>query len=181
MDKKKQNSEAYLKSVFNKKTGFSTPNNYFEEVDNSFTTFLSEEKLPKNTAFKAPNNYFEGLEEAILLKVTSTEKEVKVISLKDRLLKIIPIAAAASVVLFLSLNSFLFQKTEEISFDSIAINDVEYWFNDAATTINTEDITTILTDEDLVDDNFSLAVINDDSLEDYFNSIDNSSLLEDLN
>jgi hypothetical protein len=173
------NSENYINNKVGQKTGFSAPSNYFDTLEDVIASKISEENLPKETAFKTPENYFSNLEDSILAQVTSKEKEVKVISFKDRILKFIPIAAAASVVLFISLNSFVFNADEEMTLDALSDNDIEYWLD--ANTLNTNDIAAILEDDILEENEFSLTDIKDESIEDYINSIDNTSLLNELN
>jgi hypothetical protein len=208
MENKIKNSEEYLNSILGKKSGFSIPKNYFNTtedaieaklvgekftkekgftipenyfntIENSFETKLSEEKFTKEKGFTIPDSYFKELENDILAKVSPTKKETKVISFKERILKFIPIAAAASVILFIGLNSFVFNKTEELTLDSLSDVDIEYWLD--SNTIDTLDITIALEDDILEDDDFYFATLEDENIEDYINSIDNTSIFEELN
>ena len=179
MEEKTKNSEAYLNSILGKENGFSTPKNYFNSIEENIELKLSEDNLKKENGFKIPDSYFTDLEDTILAKVTSTEKETKVISFKERILKMIPIAAAASIILFIGLNSFIFNKTEELTLDSLSDNDMEYWLDSNALTTN--DIVMVLNDDLLAENDFSFATIEDENIEDYINSIDNTSILNELN
>jgi hypothetical protein len=207
MENKIKNSEEYLNSILGKKSGFSIPKNYFNTTEDAieaklveekftkekgftipenyfspikdgFETKLSEEKFTKEKGFTIPDAYFKELENDILAKVTKT-KETKVISFKERVLKFIPIAAAASVILFIGLNSFVFNKTEELTLDSLSDVDIEYWLE--SNTLNTNDVTVILQEDLLEDDDFYFATLEDENIEDYINSIDNTSIFEELN
>lgn len=178
MEQKIKNSEAYLNSVLGKESGFSIPENYFNSVEKNIELKFSEEKLVKETGFKMPDSYFTNLEDSILAKVSSEEKETKIISFKERVLKLIPLAAAASVILFIGLNSFVFNKTDELTLDSLSDNDIEYWLD--SKTLNTIDIAIVLNDDLLAENDFSFTTLEDENIEDYMNSIDNTSILNEL-
>lgn len=179
MENKIKNSEEYLNSVLGKESGFSIPKNYFSTIEDAIEAKLIEEKFIKEKGFTLPDSYFKELENDILAKVSSTKKETKVISFKERILKFIPIAAAASVILFIGLNSFVFNKTEELTLDSLSDVDIEYWLD--SNTLNTNDVTVILQEDLLEGDDFYFATLEDENIEDYINSIDNVSIFEELN
>ena len=179
MEDKIKNSEEYLNSILGKESGFSLPKNYFSTTEDAIEAKLVEEKFTKEKGFTIPDSYFRELENDILAKVSPTKKETKVISFKERILKFIPIAAAASVILFIGLNSFVFNKTEELTLDSLSDVDFEYWLD--SNTLNTNDVTVILQEDLLDDDDFYFATLEDENIEDYINSIDNTSLFEELN
>lgn len=179
MENEIKNSLDYINKKTGKKTGFSTPSNYFNNLEDVISAKISEESFAKETAFKVPESYFNKLEDSVLAKFSSEEKETKVISFKERILKVIPYVAAASIVLFISLNSFVFNTNEEFTLDNLSDNDIEYWLNDSS--LNTNDIALILEDEIINENEFSFADIKDESIEDYINSIDNASLLNELN
>lgn len=178
MENNIKNSEDYLKTVLKKDTGFSTPENYFSKVEESLTTIIFQEKLPKKSGLQTPENYFDSLENIILDKVIE-KKEVKVISLKERFLKYIPIAAAASIALFLSLNFFNSNNSEIINFDNLAQIEIENWIVDNATELTTEDFATILNTEIMSDDDFAFTDLKNDAIEDYIINTDNTFLLNE--
>ncbi len=103
MENSKNDSKKFLKSVRNKDTDFIAPENYFKDAEDHFSQFLIEDMFPKENGLAAPKNYFEDLEQLIINKVVIT-KEARVLSLRARLLKYIPLATAAFLALFLSLN-----------------------------------------------------------------------------
>lgn len=180
MENEIKHSVAYISTKTGKKPGFSTPSNYFDNLEEDISIKISEENFIKKTSFKVPDTYFSGLEDNILAKVSSEEKkETKVISLKDRVLKIIPFAAAASIALFIGLNSYVFKTENTSNLDILTDDDFEQWLD--VSTIHTDDIIEILP-EDILDVNvFSFALIEDESIEDYISSIDNTSILNELN
>ena len=174
-----KNSEAYLDSVLGKETGFSIPNNYFASTEEKISTKLSEESFTKEPGFTMPDAYFKDLENDILAKVSPTKEETKVISLKEKFFKIIPIAAAASVILFIGLNSFVFNNDKELNLDSLSDDDIEFWLD--SNTLNNNDIAAVLEDDILDESDFYFSSLEDKNIEDYINSIDNSSFLNEIN
>ena len=181
MDDNIKNSEAYLNSFLEKENGFSVSKNYFETFEDAIEVKLLEDNFPKEQAFTPPHSYFKELENNILtkIKVSSIKKETKVISFKERVLKIIPVSVAASLILFIGLNSFVFNTDKKLTLDSLSETDIEYWLDDNV--LNSNDIAAVLEEDILEENDFSYTVLQDDSIEDYINSIDNSYLLNELN
>jgi len=179
MENELKNSVEYINNKVGKKTGFSAPTNYFDTLEDSILTKLAEENFGNKSAFKVPENYFDDLENNILQRISSEEKETKVISFKERIFKLIPIAAAASIILFIGLNAFVFNTIDELTLDSLSNNDIEYWLD--TNTIHSTDISTVYEDDILEENEFLFTEIKDESIEDYINSIDNTSLLNELN
>ena len=174
-----KNSETYLNSTLGKESGFSIPKNYFTTIENAIEAKLTEEQFIEKEGFTIPNSYFKELENKILTKVLCTKKETKVISLKERVLKFIPISAAAAVILFIGLNSFMFNTTEELTLDSLSEIDIEYWLD--SNTLNTHEIAIALEDVVLDENDFYFTSLEDKNIEDYINTIDNtSSIFEEL-
>ena len=173
-----KNSENYISKKTGKDTGFSTPTDYFTTLEDALFTKLAEENLSKENGFKVPENYFNNLENQILEKVTAPIKETKIISFKDKVLKIIPFAAAASLLLFIGLNSFVFNTDEELTIDSLSDADLDYWLD--SNTLNTNDIAFVLEDDILEVGDFYFSTIKDETIEDYINSIDNTALINEF-
>lgn len=178
MDKELKNSIEYISKKVGTKTGFTTPSNYLNNLEDAILVKLSEEKLSKVAGFETPKNYFNNLEDTILAKVSSPKKETKIVTLKSRVLKIIPFAAAASVLLFIGLNSFVFNSTDEFTINNLSENDLEYWIS--SNIINTNDVTEILQDEILDESDFSLITIKDEVIEDYIYTTDDIDLLNEI-
>ena len=179
MENEIKHSINFINKTVNKNTSFSTPDNYFDELDKEIYHKIINEKLPKNTGFNIPDAYFDSMEDSILTKAIPKEKETKVISFKKRILKTIPLVAAACVILFLGLNLFNFNSNKEINLDAISNIDIEYWLE--LNSLNNNNITLILEDEILRENDFSMINIKDKDLEDYMISIDNNLLFEGIN
>jgi predicted DNA-binding protein len=177
MDKELKNKIDFINQKTGKKTGFSIPENYFEEMEDNFFSSIATESLPKDDAFKTPSNYFETVENDILSKLNiETDKEVKVISLYKRVLNFIPIAAAASVLLFIGLNYFNTSKT--YTFDDITEADIASWYENGYGNTNNDELAMVLDSSDFEED--ILPSIEDDNLEDYLNTVDDSILLNEI-
>lgn len=179
MNKELKNSENYIISKVGKNNPFSVPKGYLNNVESNIFSKINEDSLPVSSGFGTPKNYFKELEDSILEKVSSTKKETKVITLKDRILKVVPFAAAASIILFIGLNTFVFNQNNEISIDNLTESDIEYWLNNSD--IHDSDVALVLDDDILEENGFSLTNLKDENIEEYINSIDNSSLLNEIN
>jgi hypothetical protein len=179
MDKEVKKSINYIRSKTDKNTGFCTPQNYFNNLEDVINVKLYEEKFPVKNGFKAPDTYFNNIEDRFLSTILVSKKETKVIYFKDKILKMIPYAAAASIVLFISLNSFVFTTDEELTINSLTDTEIEYWLD--SNTLNTNDISIVLEDELLKENDFYFTTIKDETIEDYINSIDSTTLLNEIN
>lgn len=177
MENNLKNSEDYLRKILQKDTGFSTPKKYFSKVEETLSSIIFEEKLPKKNGLQTPENYFNNLEDTILDKVIT--KKVKVVSLKNRLLKYIPIATAASIALFLSINFINGSNSKSINFDNLAQVDIENWIIDNATELTTEDFETILNTESINEEDFAFTDLKNDAIEDYIIDTDHTFLLNE--
>jgi hypothetical protein len=167
MEQKINKSEAFLKLVLPKSTGFSAPKNYFSSAEERFSSFLLEEELPKENGFTIPENYFEEVESSIVKKI-GLKKEVKVIPLKDKFLKYIPFAAAAaSIVLFLSIHYLHPSNAKEINFDTLGYIDIENWIVENSNELSNQDFATLLNSEISNENDFALADIQNDEIEEY--------------
>ena len=114
------NKHIDLESLNYKNTGFSIPQNYFESIEPKVIAKLNND---------VPVDYFDNLEDKVFAKLVienHIKKPVKVISLRTRIVKrFIPLAAAASIVLFISIS--LFSKQETLTFDNLEISSISTW------------------------------------------------------
>lgn len=177
MDKELQHKIDFINQKAGKKTGFSTPESYFDTFDENVNSLIASRKFSKQNAFKTPSNYFDSVESNILTKLKLEEnKKVKVIPLYQKVLKFMPVAAAAAILLFIGLNYF---NTQNLSaFDKITQADISSWYENGYGDTNNSELAIVLDTADFEED--ILPSINDTNLEDYINTIDDSSLLNDL-
>ena len=178
MRKSNQNNKNLIEGISND-TGFNTPLNYFDDLEDTIISKIREEHIPDEVSFLAPNDYFSTFDEELLSKIEFPQKDVKVISLKSRFLKIIPTAAAACMLLFIGLNYF--STNEKISFETISNEELELWFNESNLendAINLlEFVDTDLNNNNTIEEDTS---INDDDILEYLNTINNSTLLTEI-
>ena len=178
MEQEINKSEAFLKSVLQNSTGFSVPKDYFDTAEDRFSSFLIEKELPEETGFFVPENYFQTVEKSILKK-TGFKKEVKVISLKSKFLKYIPVAAVASIALFLSINYFTSSNDSEINFDLLERTDIENWIVENSNELSDKDFITLLHNEISNENDFALTDLQNDAIEEYMINTEENSLLND--
>lgn len=181
MDKELKHTIDFINQKTGKKTGFSVPKNYFKEIDNVLLSSITVENIPKEQGFKTPTNYFDTVENDILKQITiKTSKEIKkgkIVSLYKKIVRFIPLTAAASVLLFVSLYYLNTSKTD--IFDDITTTDINLWYEDGYGVTNNEELAIILDASDF-DDTDLLSSINTKSLEDYLNTIDNTMILNEI-
>lgn len=180
MSNNNKNIEDYLSNNFKDENPFSVPENYFESVEDTVLSKIIEEQLPGEITYNVPENYFDIVEDSLFTKLDLQKKNVKVISLKDRLLKIIPAAAAACIIIFVGLNYFSVSNSNNL--DSISNDEIEIWinenYNEYSTSHSIEFVDADFTESsNILEDDSSL---NEDDILEYLNSIDNSSLLTEI-
>jgi hypothetical protein len=173
MKDKLQHSEEYLNKKTGGNPGFSVPSNYFDTVESSFSTKQKENNFVKAKGFEIPDSYFKKLEDNILAKVSTTKKETPVISLKKRF----SIAAAASIILFIGLNSLIFNNSEEDLFDKLSDSEIESWIANNSNLIHDSDFEITYADIDFDEDLVLANSISNDELENYLSDTENLSLI----
>ena len=105
------------------KTGFNTPDNYFDSFEEKLLNKLSIEpeiNLVDETGFKIPEGYFDTFEEELLNKIENPE--TKVISFFNRR-KLYYVAGVAAILI---ISLFIINPTYS---DPITFDDLEYHFN----------------------------------------------------
>lgn len=179
MSRELKNSESFIKSNIKNNHGFSVPNDFFDNLEDTVMANITEQKFNQENAFSVPANYFENFEDELFSKIIPTKKHVKIISLKERLLKIIPTTAAACILLFIGLNYF--NTSESYNFDSISTDELDSWIENYVESSNNSSIE--LVDEDFKNSNIleeEETNLNDEDILEYFNTIDNTSLLTEI-
>ena len=155
-----------------KNTGFKTPDNYFDAVEENIMNAIMQENngsLSKETGFKTPDNYFDAIEEVIIDKI-ETKTTPKVIQLFSRKNLLYVSSIAAAILLLFNLSLF----DKEITWDSLDIQTVENYIIDEG--IDSYELATLLMDEDFSEIEFIEQNITDEALENYL--LDNLDLEE---
>lgn len=144
-------------------TGFKTPNDYFESLEEKiFSKLNTENQLDsiKKTGFKVPDNYFESLNEKIL-DVNLDKKEPKVISLFNKRNLVYISSIAAAILLLFNLSIF----DNKPTFDNLDIETVENFIEDE--NISSYDIAALFSDEQIAEGMIIEYTVNHDNIEEY--------------
>ena len=183
------------------KSGFKVPKDYFGTIENAIFLKLSEDFLEKENPFKTPKNYFSTIEDRVFDQIKPKEREnayaipkgyfdtvednvfkrlqteTKVIDFKTRLIRsFIPIAAAASLILFVTLQLLNNTNDNADLFAQIEISEIENWIDNGDFEIDSYQIAAVYEDTDFEDLELNQQY-NDDNLMDYLNDIDLESLI----
>lgn len=177
MDKDLKNSINYITQKMGKKSGFSVPEKYFDEIENNAITNIFAEQLPKSTNLNVPTNYFSTLEDSILSKIASEEKNTNVISLRSKFFSFVPYVAAASVLLFLGF--YLFNNLNNTNINELDFANIEDWYENGYIDTNDSDLALALEMTDFEEDEITSINFNDDNVENYLNSIDNTTIFNE--
>lgn len=150
-----------------KNSGFKTPENYFEGLEESVMNQLKLEEKIKESGFKAPDNYFKGIEDTIFEKVKPEPKVISIFS-KRNLFYAASIAAVFVLMfsVFINKNGLTFEDLETASIeDYLYIEDID-----------TYELAALLTEDELNSEYFIETELSDDSIEDYL--LENTTIEE---
>jgi len=151
-----------------KNSGFKTPNDYFDNLEDSIMNQINLSEKIEDTGFKTPDNYFESLEDNLLDKVSHKPKVISMFT-KRNLIYASSIAAALVIMLSVYFNR------NEITFDNLETVSIENYLYDEG--FDTYEIASLLTEEELSTDNFVDSQLSDELIENYL--IENTTI-EDL-
>lgn len=155
------------------KTGFKTPDNYFDTFENNLFEQL---QLENKTGFTTPENYFDTLEKNVLNQVTPSKTKVISLITKKQLVYISTVAAAVLFSFFVLKPSDL-QKTtfENIEYtvleDYLTIEDIDLSANELAELYNIDSIDLNSISFSSIDESTILEYLSDEVIsEDYFDN-----------
>lgn len=160
-----------------KNTGFKTPDNYFNTVEDSIMNAIKHENSLKaniESGFKTPDDYFNTVEDAIINKI-DTENKPKVISLFSKRNLIYVSSVAAAILLYFNLSFF----DKDTSLDTLDFQSVENYILDQG--MDSYEIAALLTEDELSNINFEILdnTFNIEFLEDYLlENIEIENILE---
>ncbi|RPD99910.1 hypothetical protein EGM88_01195 [Aureibaculum marinum] len=181
-----------------KKSGFKTPKEYFNTLEDAVFTKLTSNKFPKKsgikvpegyfnsiednvlnkinlknkeTGFKIPDHYLETVEDNVLKNINKKQKDPKVINFTSIFLKkIIPIVAAASLLLFIFIN---YNQSSDVNLNQLASSEIEQWIDNDLITFDTYEITDVFEDIELEDE----PIFEEEELLDYLNGTNIEELI----
>ena len=133
-----------------KKTGFTTPNNYFENFEDRLFEKLAEENIPKTTGFQVPETYFDGLEDSLSATLFDRTEDVKVISIqrKKNFTKYIRYAAAACVAIFAGILLYMNFSTP-VTMDNIVNSEINTFIENDLIALNNYEIVDVYEEENI--------------------------------
>jgi hypothetical protein len=152
-------------------TGFDVPEGYFDALEDKLQTRLIQESLPRESGFGVPEGYFDSLEDTILAKV-DLPKEVKVIPLRTRILRISSIAAVFAIMLTV----YFSVPNEEIEPTS---DEIAAWIDENINEIDTEYIVDSFDEETTLDASFFEDSLESNTIENYLDEDDTYILIEE--
>lgn len=150
-----------------KESGFKTPNNYFDGLEDSIMNQIKLKEKIEDTGFKVPDNYFDSLDNVL---VQQTKKETKVISLFNKRNLWYAASIAAILVLMISIFTPTIHSTSDLEVAEIE----QYLLNQD---ISEYELAGLLNEEELNTTYFVESELSEELLEDYL--LQNTTL-EDL-
>ncbi len=143
-----------------KETGFKVPDDYFNSLEDRIISDIKLKKISGDSGFKLPEDYFNTLEDSITDKI-STSTPTKVIPLFRKRTVIYMSSIAAAVLILFNLSIF----ENKLTFDSLDFETVEnYIINE---NIGSYEIATLLSDDDLIEENFIEYNVEERTMETY--------------
>ncbi|MFD1292433.1 hypothetical protein ACFQ5N_01185 [Lutibacter holmesii] len=121
---------------------FETPKEYFNNLEDIVLTKLKAEAIQEENSNNIPSDYFDSLEDTVISKLTATKK---VYTLKNITKYVAPIAIAASLLFIFILNT----NQETVSFDSLAIAEIEALIDQGIVDADTDLLATAFSDIEL--------------------------------
>jgi len=159
-----------------KSSGFKTPDNYFESIDDQILERLNDKEIisaSETTGFMVPKDYFDSVETTILEKIES-QPETPVIALKSRRTLYYFAGIAASFVLLLSL---FFNNEDKININAIDTASIEnYLFQEDYTN---DDLATLFITDNISEADFIDITISDETLNEYLENADTEDFILD--
>jgi hypothetical protein len=146
-----------------KSTGFRTPDNYFDTVEDTVMHALTQKEPPlpaERPGFDTPNNYFDNLEDKILQRIEK-EDGPRVIQLFSRRNLLYASGIAAAVLLLFNLSIF----SGPLTLDDLDTETVENYIIDEG--IDPYELAILFADDELIEENIMEQQITDETLEDY--------------
>lgn len=172
--------ENQLKTKVGTQNPFKVSSNYFDDFEDSLLVTISgNPNLSSKNQLKVPDSYFENFEQSVLKKLHQSEikKKSKIIALPTRFIKIsAAIAVAASLALVFVFSPF--QSSNELTFESLKITEMEAWIEQNQLKLDAYQIASVYKDEQLQVNLLNLPV-KEDELEHFLMQYNLDELLYD--
>ena len=154
------------KISYNQKSGFKTPPNYFEGLEDELLDMARlSEKLgdEKSEGFTVPKGYFDGLEDEFLEKVAKKEPKVRALFPKEVFLYAASIAAI--VIAFVS--TFYINPETQTSWENLELSVMENYIDDNNINFSTGEISDYIFQQGYVIDDADLNTVNSEAMMNY--------------
>ena len=146
------------------KTGFTTPDNYFNHFEEKLLHNIpARENTQKETGFITPDGYFNKIDNEILNKVTVTETKIIKLFSKKQLLYVASIAAVGILSLFI-INPY---DSNSPTFDDIEYAAFEEYLNTEDIDISALELADLYNIQTNDLDNISFLNIEDENILEY--------------
>ena len=175
------------KLPYHQDPGFKVPPNYFEDLEERLLNAAASENSlrsieKKKIGFIIPENYFDDLERRVLQKIEGKqvikEEKGKLIPLISRE-AIYYVAAVAAIFIFIFSTIDLNPKVEqEYNMNSVELSALEEYINNGYLDFNFMEVTSFLSEEDYVLQDFDTADFSDEEVLNYLTeNIEDPNLL----
>ena len=151
-----------------KETGFKTPEDYFNNLEDALTRETQLRILMDDSGFKTPDTYFNRVEDQIMERVFEKETP-KVISIFKKHQLIYASGIAATIALLITFSIFSPKKDNWNRIDTETVENYLIEEN-----IGSYELADLLLDEDIEEADFMDASLNEDLIEAYL--LDNSDV-----
>jgi len=166
------------KSKDNNGSGFDMPKDYFEQLEINISVAEMEAALPETTGFSVPSNYFNTIENKLVEKIKGSETGTVIQLYQRTWFQITSGIAACFLIGLLIFNNETPTTSSTIEEFEIATLEVVDYFEDYSTSIDTEDVAALLTDDELDDITLENDLLSSSNIEDYLlDNLDDTSLL----
>jgi len=148
------------------KTGFRTPDNYFESFEEELLNKLSiktESTLVNETGFTVTDDYFDTFEKELLEKIKKSETKVISLFNKKRVYYVASIAAILIFSIFIIKPSY----SDPITFDNLEYASIEEYLNTEYLDITAVELADLYEVETSDLDNISFLTIDDKHILEY--------------
>lgn len=163
---------------FDKKSGFTVPDGYFEDAPLRILHAIENAKpVRQSEGFKVPLGYFEHLDEMILQKVENRDRGVIALN-PFKKYYYVAAAVAAVLLVYLGLNTGQ-EKTIVFDFEDLSFYEIEAYFETNELGFTSYEIAEMIPVTDLDINDVLTHQLQEENIIDYLN--DNTDSFEELN
>lgn len=156
---------------FPEKEGFKVPTNYFDHVETGIFEILEKDKGSNQAKNSVPEGYFQTIEDNVFKKLKEENLiQPKVIPLRLKFIKIVTPLAIAASILLFFVVNY---NSDKYSIEDIASSEIDAWIEDDLIELDASQIAEVFSDVNLNEELNS----DDEELLEYLNGTDIESIL----